>query len=318
MTASVPTDPPPPSAGPEDQIQSDRPRVLREEELTYMSYLRIEELIALQTPQSDPVHHDEMLFIIIHQAYELWFKLVLHELEAAIEHLRSDNSLRARHFINRCVQIFKLLVKQIHILETMNPIEFLEFRDSLMPASGFQSIQFREVEFLAGLKDRGFSQFFQNRPELVERLQARIDGPDLRLELFEHLRRLGYPLPVNCRIKSVAQSPADHELLLSSLATIYSEVEHNLAVYLLLESCLELDQWLSHWRDHHVRVVERVIGAKRGTGGSSGVRYLRETTSRRIFPYLWEVRSVLAKPHGAEPYGMHNPHPDPAQDPRVG
>jgi len=287
----------------EDQIQTEKPRPLREEELTYMSYLHVPELLELQEPRSRPEHHDEMLFIIIHQAYELWFKLILHELEKSIDHLRLDNSLRARHFINRCVQILKLLVQQIHILETMNPIEFLGFRDNLMPASGFQSLQFREVEFLAGLKERSFLKFFANRPEYVEKLEERLEGPDLRLELYEHLRRKGYALPDDCRIKTVKDDAPAHETILKTLREIYSEVEENLPVYLLLESSLELDQYLGHWRDHHVRVVERVIGAKRGTGGSSGVRYLRSTTSRRIFPYLWEVRSVLSWPKGPRPDG---------------
>src|SRR5690606_236955 len=272
------------------------PKALTSEELTYTSYLKVEELLNLQQPLSNPMHHDEMLFIIIHQAYELWFKLILHELEHTITFLRKDKTLRARHFINRCVQIFKLLVQQIHILETMNPIEFLGFRDNLMPASGFQSLQFREIEFMAGLKETSYLRFFANRPDMVAKLQARLDGPDLRLEVYDHLKRLGCDLPEETRIVHLVEDDHDRDQLLNALRVIYSDVENNLPRYLLLESCIELDQYVGHWRDHHVRVVERVIGAKRGTGGSSGVKYLRSTTDRRIFPFLWDVRSLLAKP----------------------
>ena len=133
-------------------------------DLTYNEYLKVPELLALQHPQSEPAHHDEMLFIIIHQAYELWFKLIMHEVEHAIGFMSRKEVLRAHHFVNRVVQILKVLVQQIHILETMTPVEFLQFRDRLMPASGFQSSQFREFEFAAGLKDESYLKFFREKP----------------------------------------------------------------------------------------------------------------------------------------------------------
>lgn len=274
--------------------KTDDPSVYQEDELTYNDYLKIPEILSLQQPLSDPIHHDEMLFIIIHQAYELWFKLILHELEQTIRYMQEDNTLRAHHFLNRCVQIFKLvLIDQIHILETMTPMEFLEFRDTLLPASGFQSLQFRELEFLAGLKDDRYFKFFENKPEMTERLMKRRNGPDLRLELYEHIRRKGFHLPDNCRIVHIREHDEDRELLLKTLRQIHSSFEDWLPLYLLVETAVEFDQNLSLWREHHVRVVERIIGAKRGTGGSSGVKYLRSTTERRIFPYLWEVRTIL-------------------------
>ena len=274
------------------------PQQLRREDLTYNDYLQVPDLLSLQQPHSTPTHHDEMLFIIIHQAYELWFKLVLHEIEQTIEFMREDRVLRARHFLHRCVQIMRLLVQQIHIIETMAPVEFLGFRDHLNPASGFQSVQFREVEFLAGLKDPRYMRFFTDRPEIIAKLQARLDGPDLRLEIYDLLRRRGFVVPEDCRLDSLKEHPKDRAQLLSVLREVHvrCEEESILPVFLLLESCIEFDEFLSLWREHHVYAVERIIGRKRGTGGSSGVSYLKKTTARRLFPYLWEVRTVLGHP----------------------
>jgi tryptophan 2,3-dioxygenase len=262
--------------------------------MTYNDYLKVPELLQLQQRQSDPAHHDEMLFIIIHQAYELWFKLVLHELESAMEHMRSRDILRARHFVNRCVEIFRVLVQQIHILETMQPADFLQFRDRLTPASGFQSMQFRELEFLTGLKEPRYLQFFKNRPDLVAILQARLEGPDLGTTYYDLLRDLGFNIPPDACTK---ERSGDHEVaeqILQALIPIYRHPSQNLPLYLLTESLVELDQYLGLWREHHVRVVERVIGFRKGTGGSSGVEYLRSTTVKKSFPLLWEVRTRLS------------------------
>ena len=253
-------------------MKPQEPRAYGATELDYNNYLFIPQLLQLQKPQSEPAHHDEMLFIIIHQAYELWFKLILHELEQAMEHVKKDEVLKAQHFVKRVVEIFRILVPQIHILETMRPVDFLAFRDRLNPASGFQSAQFRELEFFAGLKEERYLAFFKNRPELVEILQKRLDGPDLRTEFLAMLGRK------KLEIRPIYQRPEEH-----------------LEVYLFCESLVELDQYLGLWREHHVRVVERIIGFKQGTGGSSGVGYLRSTTSKKCFPELWDVRSELVK-----------------------
>jgi tryptophan 2,3-dioxygenase len=261
-------------------------------DLTYNDYLKIEDLLKLQIPQSEPAHHDEMLFIVIHQAYELWFKLILHEMEIAMEHMDQGNVLRAHHFMKRIVEILKLLVQQIHILETMSSIDFLEFRDRLMPASGFQSTQFREVEFLAGLQDEKYLQYFKHRPEFVKLLRSRMDGRDLRGAYYDMIRKLGYKVP---REATKLEKDGQTQGILNALRPIYQKPEEHLSVYLLSESLVDFDQYLSLWREHHVRVVERVIGFKRGTGGSSGVEYLRSTTTKKCFPLLWEVRSHLEK-----------------------
>lgn len=258
------------------------PKTFSASDLTYNDYLKVEELLKLQVPQSTPPHHDEMLFIVIHQAYELWFKLILHELDQAAECMQKAEVLQTRHFIQRSVEILKLLVQQIHILETMRPADFLEFRDRLNPASGFQSLQFREVEFLAGMKDERYLDYFKNRPEVLGSLKKRLEAPSLPEAYHKLLAKQGF-------------ATKNNEQVLQSLKTIYQNPQEHLPIYLLSESLLEFDEYLGFWREHHVRVVERIIGFKRGTGGSSGVGYLQSTTTKKAFPLLWEVRTLLEK-----------------------
>ena len=257
------------------------PSVYSGSDLTYNSYLKVPELLALQQPQSEPAHHDEMLFIIIHQAYELWFKLILHEIDSTMAAMVAGDPLRAHHFVKRIVEILRVLVQQIHILETMAPVDFLEFRDRVMPASGFQSLQFREVEFLCGLKDERYFGYFKNRPEMLETLKRRYEEPSL-IDVFDGL------------MKKLAFEGAT----LAALKSVYQEPSFHLPLYLLCESLVDFDQYLGLWREHHVRVVERVIGFKRGTGGSSGVEYLKSTTGKKAFQILWDVRSELSKSGG--------------------
>jgi tryptophan 2,3-dioxygenase len=273
----------------------DKPSVYGRSDLTYNDYLKVPELLALQKPLSKPAHHDEMLFIVIHQAYELWFKLVLHEIDNSIRYMREKKVLRAHHFVNRVVQIMKVLVQQIHILETMTPVEFLGFRDNLMPASGFQSLQFREIEFVAGLKDERFLAHFKNRPETLAALKKRMAEPDMRDAYYDMLRGLGYPLPEKASELERTGDRDGYDRIMAAIKPIYQNPDDNLALYLLSESLVEFDEHLALWREHHVRVVERVIGFKRGTGGSSGVEYLRSTTAKKCFPYLWEVRTHVEK-----------------------
>jgi len=268
--------------------------------LTYGEYLKIPELLKLQETQSEPTHHDEMLFIIIHQAYELWFKLILHEMESTKLSMNQGKILRAAHTMKRVHAIMELLVKQIHILETMTPAEFLQFRDKLNPASGFQSVQFRELEFLAGLKNERYIKAFKSQPELADRLRKRMEEPSLRETYFSLLRDLGYPLPATVDTErwqelAAGEENEEHSQVMATLVEIYQNPDENLPLYLLSETFVEFDLQLDLWREHHVRVVERSIGFKKGTGGSSGVCYLQSTTGRRVFPYLWEVRTYLKK-----------------------
>jgi len=201
--------------------------------------------------------------------------------------------LQAHHHLRRVVEIQKLLIPQIHILETMRPTDFLRFRDRLNPASGFQSLQFREVEFLLGLKEERYLQFFQNNPEVLTVLKTRLAEEDIKMAFYNMLIALGFDIPADAAKKE--EDEAGRTQILKALKKIYENLEANLPLYLLIETLVDLDTNLSLWRTHHVQVVERLIGGKMGTGGSSGVDYLKRTTSKKCFPLLWEVRTLLEK-----------------------
>lgn len=269
------------------------PEVYGAGSLDYHEYLKVQELLKLQVPQSKPAHHDEYLFIIIHQAFELWFKLVIHEMETTLSYMRDGNVARADHFLKRIIRVTRLFIEQIHILETMTPAEFLEFRDHLKPASGFQSVQFREIEYLAGLRETAYLKFFKNRPELLARLEKRLAGPDLGGAFLDLLRSKGYKVPPGLRAETLETDAKAAEAVRAAIASVYNQPARDPPMYQLAESMIELDETFSLWRHHHVNVVERIIGAKVGTGGSSGVSYLRTTTSKRFFPFLWDARTHL-------------------------
>jgi len=263
------------------------------EDLTYMSYLKIEELLHLQELKSEPPHHDEMLFIIIHQAYELWFKLVLHELGKAGALMNEKKVLEAHHFVKRSVEVFKILVPQIQILETMTPADFLEFRSRLQPASGFQSVQFREIEYFCGLKDPLYLKYLEKVPNAKERLEKRLKDEDLPTIYLRLLQKLGFPIPKldsSARLESDATAKGQ---VMAVLKELYQNPRKHMDLYLLTEALVDLDEQIGLWRHHHVKTVERIIGFKMGTGGSQGASYLRSTTSKQCFPFLWEVRSLL-------------------------
>ena len=252
------------------------------EQLSYGSYLHIDELLSLQKPLSSPAHHDEMLFIIIHQVYELWFKELLHEIEAVMRDLEAGELLPVAKHFRRIDTIQRLLETQVDVLETMTPYEFNAFRDHLNPASGFQSLQFREIEFLAGLRKTGALQYIEMNHEERGRLQRRLLQPSLYDRVKEYLRRRGF-------------SVDSHDELIATYRTIYSETEKYYDLYLLLEELIEFDERFLLWRGRHIRMVERMIGAKKGTGGSLGATYLATTLENRFFPELWEVRTYLGK-----------------------
>jgi tryptophan 2,3-dioxygenase len=272
---------------------TDDPGVLTGNDLDYGEYLKLKELLSLQQLLSSPEHHDELLFIIIHQAYELWFKLILKDLEMAIERMENVEVLSARKSVYRTVVIMRVLVQQIHILETMRPADFLKFRSNLNPASGFQSLQFRELEFILGIKDRKYLRFFKNNEQATEQLLKRLDEPDLRSTYYKMLGQLDIALPEDAHLIPLNEKSEQAEQLIAALAPIYQNPEENLELYLLTEALLDLDHQLSLWRFHHVTVVERLIGNKIGTGGSSGVDYLMKTVNKKAFPFLWDVRSYL-------------------------
>lgn len=232
-----------------------------ETKLSYGSYLHVDDLTSLQKMLSDPPQHDELLFIIIHQVYELWFKQLLHELEAILARLRAGEALGAQRLLRRCIEIERVLIQQLTVLETMTPNDFLTFRDHLMPASGFQSGQFRQLEKLC--------------------------GSDLFGGFLEMLRARGFELPAG-------DEDAARLARVRELVRIYQRPDGQYDLYLLCEALVEFDELFMLWRVHHVQMVERMIGSKPGTGGSSGVSYLRSTLDRKFFPELWEVRSFLS------------------------
>ena len=253
-----------------------------DDRLSYGSYLKVNELLDLQAPLSRPEHHDEMLFIIIHQVYELWFKQLRHELEATIESLDRDELLRVSKYFRRVHTIQRLLESQVDVLETMTPQEFNQFRDNLNPASGFQSIQFREIEFLCGLRRTETLAHIVMDDAQRARLHALLEAPSLYDHVKALLARRGFA--------SEAGAP-----LIESLRVIYTNAEANYDLYLLLEDLIEFDERFLLWRGRHVRMVERMIGQRTGTGGSSGAQYLQGTLVHRFFPELWDVRSYLGK-----------------------
>ena len=265
--------------------------------LSYNKYLRVRDLIGLQGCLSDPVHHDELLFITIHQAYELWFKQILHEIDAASAAMREDRAPSAARALGRVVEIEKLLVTQIHILETMTPISFLGFRDQLNPASGFQSMQFREIEFASGLKDEVVLRAFRDDEFASARLRARWDAPTLGEEFFALLARRGLDAPPD--------DPQDedgerrHARRVRAALEVVTHFESRYEEFQLSEALIAHDEFFSLWRYHHVKMVERMLGTKPGTGGSEGVGYLRTTLDKKFFPELWEARTHLDSKHGA-------------------
>jgi tryptophan 2,3-dioxygenase len=270
--------------------------------LSYNRYLRVADLIGLQECLSDPQHHDELLFITVHQAYELWFKQILHEIDAAISLMSEDRLAAAARAMRRVVEIEKLLVTQIHILETMTPINFLGFRDQLNPASGFQSMQFREIEFVSGQKHESLLHEFRDDEFAHTRLQKRLAAPSLADAFYAALQRRGLDAPAN---DAAGEQSADseeprkrHEKRTRAVLEILTHFEERYEEFQLAEALLEHDEYFSLWRSHHIKMVERMVGTKRGTGGSEGVGYLRTTLDKKFFPELWEARTYLDTKHG--------------------
>jgi tryptophan 2,3-dioxygenase len=254
--------------------------------LTYGEYLKVPELLKLQKCLSDPVSHDELQFIIVHQAYELWFKLVLFELDSIVKAMNDGDAKYAVWLFQRVHSIERLLNQQIHILETMSPVDFLRFRGKLNPASGFQSIQFREIEFISNLKEPNMLQHLKSDPESLAKLEKRLHEPTLWDAFLDLLERNRFQIPED----------RDSEKIKLQLVQLYENSDKYYDLFLLAEALIEHDELIGLWRFHHVRMVERMIGNKIGTGGSEGVRYLTTTLLKKCFPELWDVRTLLEKP----------------------
>ncbi len=256
--------------------------------VTYESYLKVDELLGLQQPRSDGPEHDEVLFIVIHQVYELWFKELLHELDHVVRLLGDDEPDRAHHTLKRILTILKVLVAQLDILETMTPLEFLSFRSRLEAASGFQSGQFRQIEFILGAKHAAVVDRFPEGSRARAALQRRYGDPTIWDAFLHYLSREGYPVPASYLTRDftgpIEAAPEVQNILLDVYRRDTKSAE-------MCERLVDLDEGFAEWRYRHARMVERTIGTKPGTGGSRGAEYLRTTLGKTLFPDLWEIRA---------------------------
>lgn len=268
-------------------------------ELNYNSYLKVPELLDLQHLLSDPPHHDEMFFIIIHQAAELWFKLMRHETSALIEDLRSGSVSHALKKLRRLVNVMDLMVKQINLLNTLTPVEFAGFRNHLRPASGFQSIQFRMIEFIYGIREPFFLSFFEKEPEKKAELEEILKHPSVYDEFVRALAKAGFAVPEKLLKRDVSKPWEESTELIATLKGIYEKPDPNYHWVVLFETMLDFDEKFSTWRAVHMLMVARTIGMKTtGTGGSAGYKFLASRAEYKFFPELWSVRMEI----GSGPY----------------
>jgi tryptophan 2,3-dioxygenase len=256
--------------------------------VTYGSYLRVDDLLALQSPRSD--EHDEMLFIVIHQVYELWFKELLHEMARVMRLLREDDAVRAQHTLKRILTILKVLVGQVDILETMTPLEFMTFRSRLEAASGFQSDQFRQLEFMMGRKSQAAIARFPEGSRARLALREAWSSPTLWDAFLHYLKREGYDVPSHHLARDVSAKIEASAEIQEVLIKVYRTDPKNGE---LCERLVDLDEGMQEWRYRHVKMVERTIGTKPGTGGSAGAQYLKSTLAEPAFPDLWAIRAQL-------------------------
>ncbi|MBE7471496.1 MAG: tryptophan 2,3-dioxygenase [Anaerolineae bacterium] len=258
--------------------------------LTYSNYLKLDQVLSAQQPLSEGPEHDELLFIIIHQVYELWFKQVLHELDYLQQKLEANDTPRALRTLRRILTILKTMVAQIDILETMTPLEFLSFRHRLESASGFQSHQFRELEFVLGHKRRAVLVYYPEEMPARRRLEQRYQQPSLWDSFLRYLAANGYPIPPELLGRDVSQPIQPSPEIQQILIEVYRS---NPALTQVCENMVDFDEGIQEWRYRHVKMVERTIGTKPGTGGSAGVGYLQTTLLKPLFPDLWAIRTEL-------------------------
>ena len=258
--------------------------------VTYASYLHVDELLDLQRPRSEGPEHDELLFIVIHQVYELWFKEILHEIDRVKALLEAGDPHRAQHTLKRVLTILKVLVAQLDILETMTPLEFFSFRERLEAASGFQSDQFRQLEFALGRKSPQAIARFASDTRARKALEQRFHESTLWDAFLGYLSREGYAVPAAALARDVTTAVEPSPELQQILIEVYRNDPKNSEI---CERLVDLDEGVQEWRYRHVKMVERTIGVKMGTGGSAGAAYLRATIGAPLFPDLWEIRSHL-------------------------
>lgn len=261
--------------------------------LTYDGYLRLDALLSAQQPLSQPEHHDELLFIIQHQTAELWLKLLVHELGAALKHLQRDEIGPVQKILARVKQVQRQLFEQWAVLETLTPTEYAQFRHVLGPASGFQSLQYRTVEFLLGNKNAEMLAVFSYAPVLQAELERVLHAPSLYDEFLRYLARAGHAVPAQCLERDFTQPHVRTPALLPMFEAIYRDPQTHWAAYALCEQLVDVEASFQLWRFRHMKTVERIIGHKRGTGGSSGVGFLSKALELTFFPELLDVRTLL-------------------------
>ena len=260
-------------------------------DITYSGYLTLDRLLSSQHPLSD--EHDEMLFVIIHQTKELWLKQILHEVALAQALVRAGDLTPAYKCLARVSRIQAVMTMSWDILATMTPADYLRFRGVLGTSSGFQSDQFRRFESMLGLKDARFLRFHEERPEAHAALKAALDAPSLYDDTLSQMGKAGLPVPAAVLNRDVSQPYEPSEAVEAAWLEVYRDTERWWPFYQLAEKLVDLDDALLTWRHKHVVTVERIIGRRRGTGGTEGVAYLTETLQRRCFPELWSLRTKL-------------------------
>ncbi len=288
-------DAPPPLGGVEKNQRPLEPGIHTDLQgrITYGGYLRLDRLLAAQEPLSDPPHHDEMLFIVQHQVSELWLKLTIHELTAAVDHLKHDEVWQTRKVLARAKQVLRQLTEQWSVLETLTPSEYMEFRDVLGPSSGFQSLQYRKLEFLMGNKNADMLRVFAYDTTGQAELEAVLDAPSLYDEFLRYLARFGHAIPQRHLQRDWRQPHVFDRDMLPVFEAIYEDNNQHWREYSLCEDLVDLETQFQLWRFRHMRTVMRIIGFKRGTGGSSGVGFLKQALELTFFPELFDVRTTV-------------------------
>jgi len=260
-------------------------------DMSYADYLQLDKLLTAQAPISSS--HDEMLFIILHQASELWFKLMIHELRRAIEGIRADRAQVAFKTLSRVSRIQAQIIQSWDVLSTLTPADYLTFRDDLGHSSGFQSWQYRTVEFLLGNKNRAMLKPQQHSPDTLASLTETLESPSLYDEALRFLSRRGIAVPKEYLDRDWSLPYVPSEAVETAWSEVYSDVEQHWEIYELAEKLVDVEDWFQQWRFRHVKTVERIIGFKTGTGGSSGVPFLMKALDIRLFPELWTLRTKL-------------------------
>ncbi|WP_456271770.1 tryptophan 2,3-dioxygenase [Bacillus sp. AK031] len=259
--------------------------------MTYGDYLQLDSLLSSQKRLSG--HHDEMLFIIIHQVSELWMKLILHELDASIDLIKEGELSPAFKMLSRVSKIQSQIIQAWDVLSTLTPAEYMEFREKLGQASGFQSYQYRMIEFMLGYKTKHVLEIYKKDPDLQQDLLQAYEKPSIYDVSILALSKAGIPIPDEVLNRDFTAPYQFHQSVEDAWTAVYKDVDRYWDLYELAEKLIDIEDWLQQWRFRHMKTVERIIGHKKGTGGSSGVGYLKKVLDHRFFPELWDVRTKL-------------------------